>query len=464
MTIKLLQIKDQLVQQLKEKFKNGLQYHQDSQNREFEIISLTIDSLNLEELLPCTDTFPRAYFRSKDIFVEALGLGSAFSLQNPEHRSYIDQLKTQNPRLVFFASEQFDEAPQNAREWSAFSPCHYLLPRITFLKSSSTKNQMELRMAFKTDIINCQDKQKKLLSEIEDILNPRPSKKQLPGLKEIAQIPNRSLWEEAVQHITHDIKEAQYEKAVLCRKIKVTYEKNYPCSHLLSLLSEKAQTSYLFYFEPQDGHAFISMTPERLYWRCANELIVDCLAGTTSRGITPQKDHELGQALLTDPKEKEEHNIVKKQIQSALSKICLQYSIPKETELLKLPYIQHLYTKVKGQLNPQISFWKILKALHPTPAVGGRPWTAARQAINEYEPFERGLYAAPFGLLWDQEEEFAVGIRSALATENELHLFGGAGIVGASEPIQEWLETGNKMKNFLLPLLPNRNDQGNLEI
>ena len=53
-------------------------------------------------------------------------------------------------------------------------------------------------------------------------------------------------------------------------------------------------------------------------------------------------------------------------------------------------------------------------ALHPTPAVCGRPRPAALAALTAAEPFDRGFYAGPFGWISGNAAEFAVAIRSAL--------------------------------------------------
>jgi hypothetical protein len=53
-------------------------------------------------------------------------------------------------------------------------------------------------------------------------------------------------------------------------------------------------------------------------------------------------------------------------------------------------------------------------ALHPTPAVCGRPREAALELVSNAEPFDRGFYAGPFGWIGGGAAEFAVAIRSAL--------------------------------------------------
>lgn len=64
-------------------------------------------------------------------------------------------------------------------------------------------------------------------------------------------------------------------------------------------------------------------------------------------------------------------------------------------------------------------------ALHPTPAVCGRPQKDARSVVSAAEPFDRGFYAGPFGWISGAASEFAVAIRSALVhPSREVHLPG----------------------------------------
>ena len=88
-------------------------------------------------------------------------------------------------------------------------------------------------------------------------------------------------------------------------------------------------------------------------------------------------------------------------------------------------------------------------ALHPTPAVCGRPRGDARALLAENEAFDRGAYAGPFGWLSGAAAEFVVAIRSALlhapasavaagvvdgASEaSRISLYAGVGIVQGSD-------------------------------
>jgi isochorismate synthase EntC len=62
------------------------------------------------------------------------------------------------------------------------------------------------------------------------------------------------------------------------------------------------------------------------------------------------------------------------------------------------------------------------------------------------------LYAGAVGFVDTQTAEFAVAIRSALVTATRATVYGGAGIVEASDPLEEWNETSWKMRPLLAAL------------
>jgi menaquinone-specific isochorismate synthase len=90
-----------------------------------------------------------------------------------------------------------------------------------------------------------------------------------------------------------------------------------------------------------------------------------------------------------------------------------------------------------------------MRALHPTPAVGGYPTSAALTAIRDLEPFDRGWYAGPVGWVGSRGAEFAVALRCGLVRGSSLSLYSGAGIVEGSHPAEEWNEIEQKISDFI---------------
>ena len=110
--------------------------------------------------------------------------------------------------------------------------------------------------------------------------------------------------------------------------------------------------------------------------------------------------------------------------------------------------MQHLATRVQAELRAGTSDTDLVRLLHPTPAVAGAPIVPAIQALRAYEPFDRGLYAGPIGVVSRDGAEIAVAIRSARLDGDALVAFAGAGIVEGSDPAEEWRETGHKLLAF----------------
>ena len=124
-----------------------------------------------------------------------------------------------------------------------------------------------------------------------------------------------------------------------------------------------------------------------------------------------------------------------------------------EPELIKVANIQHLATPVIAQLAEPRSAVELAGLLHPTPAVGGEPWSLAATTIAELERMDRGWYAGPVGWMDATEDgEFCVALRSALLRDREAHLYAGVGVVAGSDPAAELAETEVKLE-ALLPLL-----------
>jgi salicylate biosynthesis isochorismate synthase/menaquinone-specific isochorismate synthase len=165
-------------------------------------------------------------------------------------------------------------------------------------------------------------------------------------------------------------------------------------------------------------------------------------------------DDHLGEQLLQSAKDREEHAIVARRIKRRLDPLAVWVEVAPEPVVIKVANIQHLATPIRAQLTESRSVLELAGHLHPTPAVGTEPATAAAEAmITELEELDRGWYAGPVGWMDASEDgEFCVALRSALLRDRRAHLFAGAGIVADSDPSAELAETEIKL-GALLPLL-----------
>jgi len=115
--------------------------------------------------------------------------------------------------------------------------------------------------------------------------------------------------------------------------------------------------------------------------------------------------------------------------------------------------VQHLATAMEGRLSdPRPNVLTLVRALSPTPALGGFPRDEALRLIAAHEGFERGRYGGAVG--WVDatgDGRWAVTIRCAefSADRRNARLVAGGGIVAASEPSAELAETQAKLQAML---------------
>ncbi|MFG9884301.1 chorismate-binding protein [Pseudomonas aeruginosa] len=120
--------------------------------------------------------------------------------------------------------------------------------------------------------------------------------------------------------------------------------------------------------------------------------------GPSPAAAMPRK-MRLGQALLDSAKDGHEHQLVVEAIRTALEPFSEVLEIPDAPGLKRLARVQHLNTPIRARLADAGGILRLLQALHPTPAVGGYPRSAALDYIRQHEGMDRGWYAAPLGWL-----------------------------------------------------------------
>lgn len=217
-----------------------------------------------------------------------------------------------------------------------------------------------------------------------------------------------------------------------------------PLASLLHrLFSRPAEGSYRFFLKWQ-GQAFFGATPELLFRKIGEEVLVPAIAGT--RTIEPAGLAAATAELFASVKERAEHQMVVDGILSSLKTIGLAATADPEPRPLVARNLVHLFTPVRAG-HGGLAGAALVEALHPTPAVGGLPRSAALSLLTR-EPWERGLFASPLLISLGAQELCLVGIRSALWSHEGLRLFAGAGYVKGSTAEAEWEETGRKMESL----------------
>lgn len=123
------------------------------------------------------------------------------------------------------------------------------------------------------------------------------------------------------------------------------------------------------------------------------------------------------------------------------------------TETLAAGTIEHLLTKISGQLTSESELMPLLLNLHPTPAVGAMPKQEIDFVLNQ-ENHQRKLYAGFWGLVGPNHCNLYVNLRCFEITDSEIIFYAGGGITSSSDPEAEWEETERKIASTQAVVLP----------
>ena len=272
-----------------------------------------------------------------------------------------------------------------------------------------------------------------------------------PTRAEVESIIPPDQWrDEIVTKAIEHILAGDLEKVVLARELMVTMDRDIDIPKIIESLISTEPNAMIFSIDN-----FVGASPELLVSRAGDVVQAHPLAGTTARLSDKEADQSSITRLLDSTKDHSEHRITIEWLLNELLPFCSYVDADPEPNIVSLPNVHHLGTRVHGQLShPAASVLELVAALHPTPAVAGKPQNAAIALISEIERAERGKYAGPVG--WvdsDGNGVFAVGIRSAQIKKTEARLFAGVGIVADSDPQLELVETHLKFQTMLSAIL-----------
>lgn len=232
-------------------------------------------------------------------------------------------------------------------------------------------------------------------------------------------------------------------KAVLSR-VKSLFTTLSPVESANSYFAANPNAFRYICFTPETG-LWLGATPELLIETNAEEGSVNTMAVAGTRPVeTPQE-------VDWDEKNLEEHLIVAQFIEECLKEHGLKVDVSEIMEI-DTGAVTHLVTLIKGNGdNPD--FVSIMNDLSPTPAVAGVPREVALTEIDLFETHRRHCYAGYVGVRTDNDYLAYVNLRCCFGIDAELdgyqgyvwNLYGGSGIMGASEVDSEWQETELKM-------------------
>lgn len=418
------------------------------------LLPLASDSIEPVDLLSWLESRKEGstyYWRSRDGQVEAAGWGDAFEIVANESEKVslaleqLDHLLTKHPQrhlLCLFGGGRFNFREGSDDIWRSFPALRFVQPKVTLLRRED-----EYSLIYSTGEDKPEESREELLKHIRRTEAKEPTT--LPSILSRADHPELPGWEVMMERALQRFRDNYFEKVVLARRTDLVLSETLSPFTFVRLIKKAKQECYSFIISPEQGEAFVSASPERLFRWVDSTLQSDALGSTIQRSRDAEEDAQLCRTLLEDSKSAAEHRFISEDISEKFERLSTNVDCSGTPRIVTLADVHHLLTPVSGTVREGITRGDVLLTLHPSPAVGGTPTDRALDFIDLEEPFKRGWYAGPVGLVTTDYTEFCVALRSLIIAERKVHLFTGAGIVEQSDPRLELEEIENKMSTAL---------------
>jgi isochorismate synthase len=251
-------------------------------------------------------------------------------------------------------------------------------------------------------------------------------------------------WMGRVNAALRDIEAGRIDKIVLGRSRKIEADGPFSPTTVLGQLVGQ-QPASLIYAYGDGQQSFVGATPERLVRLVDHRVDADALAGTSWPGSL----------ALSEAKNRHEQALVVQAVREALTPFCTKPPIAEPAREHTAGHLLHLRSRVAATVRPGTTLFELVRALHPTPAIGGFPVAAAQEWLTAHDEQRNGWYSGGIGMLTPEGDgEFSVALRSALLAGHTAELQAGAGIVAGSDPVHELAETNAKLGTLLAVLAP----------
>lgn len=250
------------------------------------------------------------------------------------------------------------------------------------------------------------------------------------------------------------IKNESFKKVVASRVEQFPFNCSETISLFKRLLSHYKTAMVYCWYHPKVG-LWLGATPETLLRIEGNRLQTMSLAGTQPYVNIPN--------IAWQNKEIEEQQFVTDFIVDSLKPLVNSVSTTKR-QTIKAGQLLHLQTKISAVFEKDnFNLKKVLKALHPTPAVCGLPKASAKDFILKNENYNREFYTGFLGELnftqtnsrntnhknvennayqsIKKVTNLFVNLRCLQIKNDQALIYVGGGITKDSNPEKEWEET-----------------------
>jgi anthranilate synthase component 1 len=216
---------------------------------------------------------------------------------------------------------------------------------------------------------------------------------------------------------------------------------------IFSCLRQINPAAYSFYFQFQSSE-FFGASPEALIKIKDGRIETHPIAGTRPRGKNPSEDLQQERELIQSAKESAEHLMLVDLARNDIGRVAVPGTVEVKTfrQVMRLPNVMHLISKVEGQLQQKYSDFDALKACFPAGTLSGAPKIRAMEILAQLEAGPRGLYGgAVVAFDFQGGMDSCIAIRAMEVSQGLAILRAGAGIVADSELESEYQEIEHKL-------------------
>jgi len=290
------------------------------------------------------------------------------------------------------------------------------------------------------------------LKELEKILDQDLEiERGKPIIESITPNMPKEQFENSVQTVKEKLRSGEIIQAVISQRFDVKSQLK-PLGFYEQL--RKVNPSNYMYLLDFDAK-IIGSSPESLVKNTGKIVETNPIAGTRPRGKTPEQDKALAEELLADQKEQAEHIMLVDLGRNDIGKVAQfgTVQVPEYMTIEKYSHVQHIVSRVTGELKPGLDSFDAFKAVFPAGTVSGAPKIRAMEIIDQLEPTKRGPYAGAVGYFsFNGSMDFAITIRTAILKNSTYSIQAGAGIVLDSIPEKEYFECKHKASALIKSL------------
>lgn len=193
----------------------------------------------------------------------------------------------------------------------------------------------------------------------------------------------------------------------------------------------------------------IGASPELLFGLRDGEMQTHPLAGTIKRGKNDSEDQKLAKILLSDPKERAEHNMLVDLHRNDLGRVA-EFGTVRVRDFMsvkKFKYVSHIASEIVGIIKKDQDMFSALSANFPAGTLTGAPKIEAMKIIDRNEENARGPYGGAVGHFgFNGDCTFAIAIRSLFIFGDYAFTQTSGGIVYDSKADKEYDEIQRKLQ------------------